>query len=69
MITDVCLCDYTTHRHCGIVRNCEIINDVDETLPILGKIAVSHAKSSADIVAPSGMMDRIVEARGNALDT
>lgn len=66
VITDVCLCEYTTHGHCGIVRNGEIIND--ETLPILGKIAVSHAESGADIVAPSGMMDGMVGAIRNALD-
>jgi len=67
VITDVCLCEYTTHGHCGIVKDGEIIND--ETLPILGRIAVSHAESGADIVAPSGMMDGMVGAIRNALDS
>ncbi len=66
LITDVCLCEYTTHGHCGIVKDGEILND--PTLPILGKIAVSHAKAGADIVAPSGMMDGMVKAIRKALD-
>lgn len=66
LITDVCLCEYTTHGHCGIVKDSEILND--PTLPILGKIAVSHAKAGADIVAPSGMMDGMVRAIRSALD-
>ncbi|MEM1593178.1 MAG: porphobilinogen synthase [Archaeoglobaceae archaeon] len=66
IITDVCLCEYTTHGHCGVVKNGRILND--ETLPILGKIAVSHAKAGADIVAPSGMMDGMVKAIRVALD-
>ncbi|NOY11252.1 MAG: porphobilinogen synthase [Archaeoglobi archaeon] len=66
LITDVCLCEYTTHGHCGIVKGKEVLND--PTLPILGKIAVSHAKSGADIVAPSGMMDGMVKAIRSALD-
>jgi len=66
LITDVCLCEYTTHGHCGIVKDGEILNDA--TLPILGKIAVSHAKAGADIVAPSGMMDGMVRAIRSALD-
>lgn len=66
LITDVCLCEYTTHGHCGIVRDGKILND--ETLPILGKIAVSHAEAGADIVAPSGMMDGMVRAIRTALD-
>jgi len=65
--TDVCLCEYTTHGHCGLVRNGEILND--ETLEILGKIAVSHAKAGADIVAPSGMMDGMVSTIRSALDS
>ncbi|HIP63454.1 MAG TPA: porphobilinogen synthase, partial [Archaeoglobus profundus] len=60
VVTDVCLCQYTTHGHCGVVKNGKILND--ETLPILGKIAVSHAEAGADIVAPSGMMDGMVKA-------
>lgn len=66
VITDVCLCEYTTHGHCGVVRDGEIVND--ETLPIIGKTAVSHAESGADIVAPSGMMDGMVRAIREALD-
>ncbi len=66
IVTDVCLCEYTTHGHCGVVRNGKILND--ETLPILGKIAVSHAEAGADIVAPSGMMDGMVRAIRSALD-
>lgn len=66
IVTDVCLCEYTSHGHCGIVKNGRILND--ETLPILGKIAVSHARAGADIVAPSGMMDGMVKAIREALD-
>jgi len=66
VITDVCLCEYTTHGHCGIMKNGEILND--ETLPVLGRIAVSHAEAGADIVAPSGMMDGMVRAIREALD-
>jgi len=55
VITDVCMCSYTTHGHCGIVKNGYVDNDV--TLATLGKIAVSHAEAGADIVAPSDMMD------------
>ncbi len=66
VITDVCLCEYTTHGHCGIVRDGKVLND--ETLPILGRIAVSHAEAGADIVAPSGMMDGMVKAIRDALD-
>lgn len=68
IITDVCMCEYTSHGHCGIVdmETKEILND--PTLEILGKIAVSHAEAGADIVAPSGMMDGMVEAIRQALD-
>ncbi len=66
LITDVCLCEYTSHGHCGVVKDGEILNDA--TLPILGKIAVSHAKAGADIIAPSGMMDGMVKAIRSALD-
>lgn len=66
VITDVCLCEYTTHGHCGLVRDGEILND--ETLEILGKVAVSHARAGADIVAPSGMMDGMVSTIRSALD-
>jgi porphobilinogen synthase len=67
VITDVCLCEYTSHGHCGVLdAHGTPIND--ETLPILGAIAVSHATAGADIVAPSGMMDGMVEAIREALD-
>ncbi|MDY0266548.1 MAG: porphobilinogen synthase [Methanimicrococcus sp.] len=68
VITDLCMCEYTDHGHCGIVdeKTHDVVNDL--TLPILGKIAVSHAKAGADIVAPSGMMDGMIEAIRTALD-
>ncbi|MEM1579108.1 MAG: porphobilinogen synthase [Archaeoglobaceae archaeon] len=66
VITDVCLCEYTTHGHCGLVRNGKILND--ETLEIIAKVALSHAKAGADIVAPSGMMDGMVKAIRSILD-
>lgn len=66
IIADVCLCEYTSHGHCGMVHNCEILND--ETLPLLAKMAVSLAKAGADVVAPSDMMDGRVNAIRNALD-
>lgn len=66
VIADVCLCEYTSHGHCGLVRNGEILND--ETLPLLAKTAVSYAKAGADIVAPSDMMDKRVSAIREALD-
>ncbi len=67
VMTDVCMCEYTDHGHCGIVREGEILND--ETLDILGKVAVSHAAAGADVVAPSGMMDGMVGAIRAALDS
>lgn len=68
VITDLCLCEYTTHGHCGMVDygTEEVLND--PTLPILGKTAVSQARAGADIVAPSGMMDGMVAAIRGALD-
>ncbi|MDD1749093.1 MAG: porphobilinogen synthase, partial [Methanothrix sp.] len=66
VITDLCLCEYTSHGHCGLIRGEKILND--ETLPILGETAVSHAQAGADIVAPSGMMDHMVRAIRAALD-
>ncbi|RNI14588.1 porphobilinogen synthase [Methanohalophilus sp. RSK] len=68
VITDVCMCEYTSHGHCGIIDNetQDVIND--ETLPVLGEIAVSHARAGADMVAPSGMMDGMVGAIRQALD-
>ena len=55
VITDVCMCEYTSHGHCGIIHGNDVDND--ETLEYLDKIAVSHAKAGADMVAPSDMMD------------
>jgi len=66
LITDVCCCEYTSHGHCGVVRNGAVDNDA--TLEILGRVAVSHAEAGADIVAPSGMMDGMVTAIRTALD-
>jgi len=66
VMTDVCLCQYTSHGHCGIVQGNEILND--PTLKILSKVAVSHAEAGADVVAPSAMIDGQVQAIRNALD-
>ncbi len=76
VVTDVCLCEYTDHGHCGILNDPAhqhahlaegyVLND--ETLTILGEVAVSHAMAGADIVAPSGMMDGMVGAIRGALD-
>lgn len=67
VITDVCLCGYTSHGHCGIVsENGIVLNDA--TIDVLSKVAVSHAAAGADIVAPSDMMDGRVRAIRNALD-
>ena len=66
VVTDVCLCEYMDHGHCGVVQDGEILNDV--TLELLSKMAVTHAESGADIVAPSDMMDGRVAAIRNALD-
>jgi porphobilinogen synthase len=77
LITDVCMCEYTDHGHCGILNTGEhyqrglpegyVLNDA--TLQILGQVALSHAESGADIVAPSGMMDGMVAAIRTALDS
>ncbi|MGA9100250.1 MAG: porphobilinogen synthase, partial [Methanotrichaceae archaeon] len=66
VITDLCLCEYTSHGHCGLIRDDKVLND--ETLPILGEIAVSQADAGADIIAPSGMMDHMVQAIRASLD-
>ncbi len=66
VITDVCLCEYTDHGHCGIVLGGQILND--ETLDILGQVSVSHAQAGADMVAPSGMLDGMIGAIRGALD-
>ena len=65
VITDVCMCEYTDHGHCGILKGREVDNDA--TLPVLQKIAASHVESGADVVAPSGMMDGVVAALRAAL--
>ena len=66
VIVDVCMCEYTDHGHCGIVRDDEIDNDA--TLEILQRAALSYARAGADVVAPSGMMDGMVGAIRSALD-
>ncbi len=66
VITDVCLCEYTSHGHCGIVTNGQVDND--QTLPLLAEMAVSHVEAGADIVAPSDMMDGRVKIIREALD-
>jgi porphobilinogen synthase len=66
LITDVCCCEYTSHGHCGIVRNGAVDNDA--TLEVLGRVAKSHADAGADVLAPSGMMDGMVRAIRTALD-
>ena len=67
VIADTCLCEYTDHGHCGILRDDHSI-DVGSTLDVLARVAVSQAESGADIVAPSGMMDGMVAAIREALD-
>jgi porphobilinogen synthase len=66
VITDVCLCEYTDHGHCGVVKNGDVDNDA--TLELLAKEALSHARAGADIVGPSDMMDGRVGAIRQALD-
>jgi porphobilinogen synthase len=66
VITDVCLCEYTSHGHCGPIRGDTVDNDA--TLDIIAKVAVNHARAGADIVAPSGMMDGMVHAIRSELD-
>jgi len=66
VVTDVCLCEYTSHGHCGVVVGGDVDND--ETLPLLAKMALSHAGAGADIVAPSDMMDGRVKTIRDALD-
>ena len=67
VITDVCLCEYTSHGHCGVIKNGVVQNDA--TLELLAREAVSHAKAGADMVAPSDMMDGRVGAIRGALDS
>ncbi|WP_262179062.1 porphobilinogen synthase [Haloarcula laminariae] len=73
VITDVCLCEYTSHGHCGLLEedaqdDPDLTVRNDETLDLLGDIAVSHARAGADMVAPSGMLDGMVGAIREALD-
>jgi porphobilinogen synthase len=70
VVTDICLCEYTDHGHCGVVDKAPgkgIVNN-DATLPLLAEQALSHARAGADIVAPSAMMDGQVQAIRRALD-
>lgn len=66
VVTDVCLCEYTSHGHCGVVSNGYVDND--QTLPLLAKTALSHAEAGADIIAPSDMMDGRVKIIRETLD-
>src|SRR3954468_17299800 len=66
VITDVCLCEYTSHGHCGIVREGEVDNDI--TVEVLAKTAISHAEAGADVVAPSDMMDGRIGTIRHQLD-
>jgi porphobilinogen synthase len=66
VMTDVCLCEYTTHGHCGPIKGGTVDNDA--TLDIIAKTAVSYARAGADVVAPSGMMDGMVHAIRSELD-
>ncbi|MCX6002944.1 MAG: porphobilinogen synthase [Chloroflexi bacterium] len=66
VVTDVCLCEYTSHGHCGVVLNGDVDND--QTLPLLAKTAISHVEAGADMVAPSDMMDGRVKIIRETLD-
>jgi porphobilinogen synthase len=66
VMTDVCLCEYTSHGHCGLVQGAEVLND--PTLEALCRMALSHAEAGADLVAPSDMMDGRIRAIRRALD-
>jgi porphobilinogen synthase len=66
VITDVCLCEYTRHGHCGVIQNGDVLND--ESLILLARMAISHVEAGADVVAPSDMMDGRVGAVRHALD-
>src|SRR5439155_17616007 len=66
VITDVCMCEYTDHGHCGAIKGNDVDNDA--TLELLAREALSHARAGADIVAPSDMMDGRVAAIRSALD-
>ena len=66
VITDVCLCEYTDHGHCGVIESDDVLND--PTLELLAKESLSHARAGADVIAPSDMMDGRIGAIRNALD-
>ncbi|MGN7614375.1 porphobilinogen synthase [Magnetococcales bacterium HHB-1] len=66
VIADLCLCEYTSHGHCGLIKQNDVDND--STLELLGKVAVTYAKAGVDMVAPSGMMDGMVAVIRQALD-
>jgi porphobilinogen synthase len=66
VITDVCMCEYTDHGHCGILKNGEVVNDA--TLELLSRVSLSHAQAGADVIAPSDMMDGRVGAIRTTLD-
>jgi porphobilinogen synthase len=68
IMTDVCMCEYTDHGHCGVIGEHDHVVDNDATLEIYQRVAVSHAEAGADVVAPSGMMDGQVAAIRAALD-
>ena len=67
-ITDVCMCEYTSHGHCGVLDACTTVNN-DKTLELLCKVSLSHVRAGADMVAPSDMMDGRVLAIRHALDS
>jgi porphobilinogen synthase len=67
VITDVCLCEYTNHGHCGIIKNGYVDNDT--TLDLFAKIALSHAEAGSDILAPAGMMDGQIGAMRTILES
>src|SRR5215210_9253643 len=67
VVADTCLCEYTSHGHCGVIKDGDVAND--PTLEILARTAVSQAQAGADIIAPSGMMDGMVSAIRTGLDT
>lgn len=66
IVTDVCLCEYTSHGHCGVLDGERVVND--ETLKLLDKITLSHAKAGADMIAPSDMMDGRIQSMRRILD-
>lgn len=69
VVTDLCFCEYTDHGHCGIIDHVHATVDNDATLTISGQQAIIHAKAGADMIAPSGMMDGIIETLRGALDS